>query len=130
VVLFPDTASLAVEPIRGQVPEPSAARATLAAWAPGQMRIALEGSDPRPQYLLVGETWYPDWHALVDGRPAPVLRGDHALITVPVPAGAREVTLHFASAAYARGKLVSSLALAAIVGLIGWSFRRRSRADA
>ncbi len=130
VVLFPDTASLAVEPIRGQVPEPSAVRSTLTEWAPGRMRITLEGKDPRLQYLLVGETWYPDWHALVDGRPAPVLRGDHALITVPVPSGSREVTLHFASAAYARGKLISFLALAAIAGLIAWSLRRRSRAHA
>jgi len=130
VVLFPDTASVTVEPIRGQVPEPSAVRAILAEWAPGRMRITLEGSDPRPQYLLVGETWYPDWHALVDGRPAPILRGDHALITVPVPSGAREVTLRFASAAYARGKLISFLALAAIAGLIAWSVRRRSRAHA
>jgi hypothetical protein len=130
VVLFPETASLTVEPIRGQVPEPSTARATLAEWAPGRMRITLEGTDPRPQYLLVGETWYPDWHALVDGRPAPVLRGDHALITVPLGTGAREVTLRFASAAYARGKLVSVLALAAIAGLIAWSVRRRSRANA
>ena len=30
--------------------------------------IALTGSDTATRYLLVSETWYKDWHALVDGR--------------------------------------------------------------
>jgi uncharacterized membrane protein YfhO len=94
------------------------------------MRIALEGSDTRPRYLLVSETWYKDWHARVDGRPAPVHRGDHALITVVLPPGAREVALDFDSPEYARGKLISLLALLAIAGIGGWavwSLRRVAR---
>jgi uncharacterized membrane protein YfhO len=63
----------------------------------------------------------------VDGKPAPVLRGDHALLTVPVPAGAREVALDFHSPEYARGKLISLLALLGIAGLSGWTLLRRRR---
>jgi hypothetical protein len=119
LALYPDTASVSPEPIRaGQLPQPSHVRATLADWAPGRMRITLEGSDPKPAYLLVSETWYPDWHARVDGKPAALLRADHALLSVVVPPGAREVTLDFSSAAYARGKLVTLAALLVALALV------------
>jgi hypothetical protein len=131
VALYPDTASVTPEPIRGgQLAAPSPVKATLAAWAPGQMRIALQGAAAKPSYLVVGETWYPDWHATVDGKPAPVHRADHALISVVLPPGAREVSLHFASAAYARGKLVTLAALLVTALLLAtplWT-RRRSKA--
>jgi hypothetical protein len=127
VVLLPDTASVSPEPIRSGVPDTTGVRATLAEWRPGSMRIALAGSDTRPRYLLVSETWYKDWHALVDGTPAPVHRGDHALMTIVIPPGAREVTLNFDSPEYARGKMISLLALLAIAGLYGWSVVTRRR---
>ena len=82
------------------------------------MRITLDGRESRETYLLVSENWYPDWHAEVDGKPAAALRGDHTLLSVVLPPGAREVRLHFASAAYARGKAVSALALLIVVGLM------------
>ena len=127
VVLFTDTTSVSPEPIRGTGPDTTAVRARLAGWRPGSMRIALEGSDTRPRYLLVSETWYKDWHARVDGTPAPVHRGNHALMAVVIPPGAREVALDFDSPEYARGKLISLLALLAIAGLYGGSIVARRR---
>ena len=89
----------------------TAVTARVTAWQPGRMTVALDGSDTRTTYLLVAETWYPDWHAAVDGRDAVVHRANHAQIGVELPAGAREVTLNFASAASRRGALVSWLSL-------------------
>jgi hypothetical protein len=132
LALYADTASLAPEPIRAaQLPAPSAVRATLADWAPGRMRVTLAGADPKPSYLLVSETWYPDWHAQVDGKPAVTHRADHALLSVVLPPGAREVTLQFSSAAYARGKLVTLAALLIVVALtVVPAIRRRSSVHA
>lgn len=127
VVVYSETTSVAPEPIRGALPPPPPVRATLAEWAPGRMRITLAGRGDKPAYLLVSETWYPDWRATVDGRPAPVHRGDYALISVVVPPGAREVRLRFHSAAYARGKLVSLLALLGTFGLLAAPVLRRRR---
>ena len=127
VVLLPDTAQLSPAPLASSGADSSRVRASLAEWAPGRMRVALQGSEQRPLYLLIGETWYPDWHAEVDGRPAAVHRGDHALMSVVLPPGAREVRLHFASADYAMGKTVTLLALLVIAGLFGWSWQRARR---
>jgi hypothetical protein len=127
VVLFPDTASVSPAPIRGGAPDTTALRARLTDWKPGSMRIALQGTDIRPRYLLVSETWYKDWRARVDDRPAAVLRGNHALITVEIPPGARQVALDFDSPEYARGKLISLLALLAIAALCGWAVFNRRR---
>jgi hypothetical protein len=125
VVLLPDTAGLTPAAIPSLGADSTRVRASLAEWAPGRMRISLDGSEQRALYLLISETWYPDWHAEVDGRAAPVHRGDHALLTVELPPGAREVRLHFASDEYARGKIVTLLALLVIVGLFVWSARQR-----
>ena len=131
VVLFPDSASVSPEPIRGGAPDSTAVRAAIVDWKPGSMRIALQGTDTRPRYLLVSETWYKDWHARVDGTPAPILRGDHALLTVVIPPGAKEVALDFDSPEYGRGKVISLLALLTIAALCGWTvFTRRRLAHA
>jgi hypothetical protein len=129
VVLLPDTTSVTPPPLNTQQ-EPSSVRASVADWAPGRMRIALEGSDRRPLYLVVAENWYRDWHATVDGKPAPVLRGDYTLITVPVPPGAREVRLDFASPAYRMGRWITWVALLVIAGLLAWPVIQRRRAHA
>ena len=126
VVLFSDTAS--VHPVALQQPLPvSAVTATVSEWRPGAMRIALQGQNPQQSYLVVSENWYPDWTALVDGKPGQVLRADHSLIGVVIPPGAREVALRFESPAYARGKLVSliSLLLALVMVIASGLLARR-----
>jgi hypothetical protein len=118
VVLFPDSASVTPDPIQGSFIPPAPITAELTEWAPGQMRIALTGTAARPAYLLVSENWYPDWKATVDGQPAAVLRGDHALIAVVLPSGAREVTLAFHDDGYAKGKGVTLVSTLLVLGMV------------
>ena len=75
------------------------------------MRIALTGAETGMSQLMVSENWYPDWRAEVDGKPGIVRRADHTLISVDLPAGAKEVRLWFESATYARGKVISLVSL-------------------
>jgi len=90
----------------------------VAEWEPGRMRITLAGAESKPTFLMVSETWYPDWHATVDGKPAAVHRGDFAFLSVALPPGSREIRLEFASADYRRGKLVTYLAFLVTAGLL------------
>jgi hypothetical protein len=128
LALYSDTASVSPEKIRpGQLPASTPVTAKVAEWAPGQMRITLSGSASGPTYLVIGENWYPDWHATVDGRPEPVHRADYTLLSVVLPPGAREVRLWFASSAYSHGQLVTAVALLITLGLFAvplWQRRR------
>jgi hypothetical protein len=61
-----------------------------------------------------------------------VFRADDALLSVVQPPGAREVTLRFASPAYARGQLVTLGAVLVTLALLAtplWSRRGRAVAD-
>ena len=91
------------------------------------MTVKLTGSDTRTTYLVVAENWYPDWHATIDGKPAPTHRADGALLSVEIPSGAKEVTLKFDVAAYHTGAKVSLGALL-FVGVLLLSDRLRPRA--
>jgi uncharacterized membrane protein YfhO len=79
---------------------------------------------------VVSENWYKDWSAQVDGKPGVVRRGDHALLTVDLPPGAKSVTLSFASPEYATGKMVSLVSLLVAFGMIGAGFAVASRRTA
>ena len=126
VALYSDTASVSTAAIQaGRLPGPSPVQAALAEWAPGAMRVKLAGRSDSTSYLLVSENWYPDWHVEVDGKPAPLLRGDYTLLSVALPPGAREVRFTFSSRAYARGKLVTLVALLIALALCAAQFWQR-----
>jgi hypothetical protein len=127
VALFPDSASVTPDPIQGSFVPPPSISPELTEWAPGKMRIALTGSSSKPAYLLVSETWYPDWKGTVDGQPAPVHRGDQGLIALAVPPGAKEVSLTFHDDGYAKGKLITAISTLLALGLILVPAVRRGR---
>ncbi len=110
-----------------ELPPASPARAIVTHWEPGRMSITLDPTPPAPSYALVAENWYPDWHATVDGAPAPVLRGDWTLITVPVPAGATHVELTFSSRAFGWGRVISLVSLMLVLGTVVGPLVRRRR---
>jgi len=112
------------------MPAPSPSAVTVTKWAPGAMTFAIAPPPDSAAYLLVSENWYKDWHATVNDVPAPVLRGDESLITVPLPAGATAVTLRFAPRDYETGKRITQLSLLLIVGLAAIPLIRRRSARA
>ncbi len=125
-ILLPDTSSAPIT--QAQPPFPLATtQAEVTEWAPGRMKIVLTGAETSASHLLVSENWYPDWQATVDGQPGTVRRADHTLISVDLPAGAREVNLVFDSPSYAKGKVISlaSLLLAALLTLGPLAMARR-----
>ncbi len=117
LVLYPDTASVTPAPLVQPLPV-SGVSATVTQWSPGRMTVQLAGANPAPSYLVVSENWYPDWRATVDGSETQVLRGNHSLLSVVVPPGAREVSLWFESTAYARGKVLTAVSLVLALGLL------------
>ena len=125
-----DSAAAVDPPPLTAIPDSVEATVQITEWNPGRMRLEISPPSPQDAYVVVSENWYFDWRARVDGQPANTLRGNGALITVPVPAGAQTIDLNFESDAYRTGKTVMLASLVLIaVGYIGpIAARRRSSA--
>ncbi len=99
---------------------------------PSPRQILVELGEPAPEgaALVVSENWYPGWSASIDGRAGTVARADYTLLGVPLPAGARRIELFFDDPVYARGKLITTVALLLTVAMIvgGIVMERRRRA--
>ena len=91
----------------------------------GANRIELEVEAPDPTILVVAQGYFPAWRALVDGRPGPVWRANHAFQAVEMPAGKHHVILRYGDRAFGWGLLVSALTLAVVVS--GWVLSKQHR---
>ncbi|MBA3853459.1 MAG: hypothetical protein C0503_03530 [Gemmatimonas sp.] len=120
VALVPPDAEIPTVTLE-RVPEPLALSVRTASYTAGKVSLALDAPAPEGSALVVSENFYPGWRATVDGKEAPVVRAMYSLMAVPLPAGARNVELHFASDSYASGKRVTLVAtlLAIIAVMVG-----------
>lgn len=128
VVVLNDSASATPAPLGRQLPAPSPVGATVTDWTAGAMTIRLDSTDTRPVWLVIAETYFPDWQASVDGKPTPVYPGNGAQLTLELPPGARAVTLRFVGRGYGAGKIVTALSSLLALGLIVLPLVRRRRA--
>jgi hypothetical protein len=75
-------------------------------------RLTLQAELNRPALVVLSEVFYPGWEAVVDGRQAPLLRGNYILRAIPVQAGTHAIKVRFRSGSFQWGLAVSLLALA------------------
>ncbi len=96
-------------------------------------RPALRVTTEAPGLLVVADTWMPGWTATVDGRPAPVLRGNHAQRVIPLPEpGLHTITMEYRPPGFRVGLMITVLAFVVWVVMAGfqvWAYRgsRRSK---
>ncbi len=91
----------------------------------GLHRVAITTEGSRPAVLRLADLYYPDWRVTVDGKASPLLRADHALRGVAVPAGRHEVVFTFHSGAFTLGLWTSIVSAAIAVALLLLGLRRR-----
>jgi hypothetical protein len=128
VVVLNDSAAATPAPLARQLPAPTGVRATVTHWTAGAMDIRLDSTDTRPLWLVIAETYFPDWRATVDGKPAPLYPGNGAQLTLQLPPGAREVSLQFVGRGYGAGKIVTAISTLLALALILVPVVRRRRA--
>ncbi|MBE2316392.1 YfhO family protein [Solirubrobacter sp. CPCC 204708] len=77
-------------------------------------------SDTRGRAMVVlADTYFPGWKATVDGADAPIIRTQHLLRGVVVPAGTHTVEFRYAPLSWRIGWIVSLLTALALVG-VAW----------
>jgi hypothetical protein len=80
-------------------------------------RVVVEVDEGLAGYLVLADVMYPGWTCKVDGLPAPLYRADYLFRATPLAAGAHTIVFSFAPESYRYGRLVSSGALAVLIGL-------------
>ncbi|MFC0532688.1 hypothetical protein [Phytohabitans kaempferiae] len=105
--------------------------------APARVRWVADGFDDMEVaveargagYLVLADAIQPTWRVTVDGAAAELVRADHGLAAVAVPAGTHTVRFTYAPRGQALGRWVTlataALLLAAVVGEAWWRRRRR-----
>src|SRR5262249_39749131 len=86
-------------------PAESAGTARVTRYQLHAVEVEVEAS--RAAVLRLADLWYPDWKVTVDGKPERLLRADHVLRAVAVPAGRHSVRFTAASTASSLGLGVS-----------------------
>jgi hypothetical protein len=64
-----------------------------------------------PAMVVVAQTFYPAWHAYVDGRKTRLWRANYAFQALEVPSGQHEVSLRYEDRMFFWGAVISILAL-------------------
>jgi hypothetical protein len=74
--------------------------------------------------LVVTDTFFPGWHARLDGAPVPIVRADFAFRAVHVPAGRHRVELRYSPASFHLGLAVAgaSLVVLLLIALRSYGF--------
>ena len=85
----------------------------------GAGRFSLRVVARAPAYLVVAQSWFPGWKALVDGAEAGVLKADGAIQAVYLDFGEHRVDFAFTSPLFEFGLALSLLGLAATALLAG-----------
>ena len=118
-VALVDSAAPVLGPQITTMPEATGIAVHTVSYSPGHVVLTLAKPAPARSALVVSENYYPGWVAIVDGKDAPVVRTDYALIGVVMPAGGTHVDLTFTSPAYRKGKMLTLIALGLSIAGIG-----------
>ncbi len=78
--------------------------------------------------LVLSDTYYPGWKALVNGRETKIYRADYAFKAIPLNAGTHQVEFVYDPMSF---KLGAGVTLLGILGCVvfGWTARRRRKAQ-
>jgi len=94
------------------------------------MRVTVSVRMETPGLVVLADLWDKGWKADVNGRPAQILRANHAVRGVVVPAGASTLEFQYAPDSFTRGLWLSGLAAVILLGwsgIIVWSRRQPSQ---
>lgn len=112
-----------VEPLTGSGP---ADAVTVTSYAPE--RIEMTASSSASGLLVVSEVYANGWNASVDGEQVEILRTNHALRGVPLPAGEHTVVMTYEPRSLTIGLWSTGLTSIAMLGIWFWAlvdWRRR-----
>jgi hypothetical protein len=83
-------------------------------------KVVISAHMETPGLLVLTDLWYPGWNAYEAGKPAHILRVNHALRGVALPSGEHRVEFRYEPASF---RLGVELAIVAAVAIAAWLVR-------
>lgn len=77
--------------------------------------LTIAATAPDDSFLLLADTYYPGWTAVVDGVSVPVYRANLAVRAIRLPAGTHSVVFAFDPPGFFRGLWISAAALSVLL---------------
>ena len=132
-ILASTTLMLRERPVIENVPAPSrnlAPASTVARVArDGAEKVTVQAVAKRPGYLILDDSAYPGWTALLDGHPVAWHAANGNFRAVAIPAGRHVVVFSYKPSSVAIGAIIAALSAVALLALVGLGaiFARRRR---
>jgi hypothetical protein len=82
---------------------------------PRKLGFDLNATMARDGFVVLSEAAWNGWRAYVDGKPAKIIRANHAFISVFVPSGHHKVRVTFLPQSFVIGRAISFLTLALLI---------------
>jgi hypothetical protein len=84
--------------------------------------MSLHVNVDRPALLVLADNWFPAWKGRVGNDDVPVLRANHTLRAIPIPAGKHKVELYYESSQIVQSFYITilGLILVSLLLIVGW----------
>jgi hypothetical protein len=92
---------------------------------PTRVRVSVQMETPG--LVVLADLWDKGWQAYLSGKPVPILRTNHAIRGVVVPAGSGTLEFRYEPASFAWGLRLAGLAAVVMLGWLGLAIPRAHR---
>ncbi len=90
-------------------------------------KITVSAQMQTPGLIVLADLWNKGWRAYLNGQPEPILRTNHAIRGVVVPAGKSTLEFRYEPASFALGLKLAGLAAVLLVGCWGYDTAVKAR---
>lgn len=91
------------------IPDASRGNAEIISYEPNTVRITTDA--PADQILVLTDTYFPGWHAEIDGNETPVYKADYTLRAIMIPEGKHAVVFRYEPESFSLGVKITIISL-------------------
>jgi hypothetical protein len=92
-------------------------------YTPGHIKLSCTTS--QPGLFFISDTYFPGWHARVDGKKTKIIRADYAFQGLWLTQGTHTIELDYNPASFRYGALLSIVGILSLIGFYFIAFRKR-----
>ena len=93
-------------------------------YTPGYIKLSCTTS--QPGLFFISDTYFPGWHARVDGKASKVMRVDYAFQGLWLTQGTHTIVLNYDPASFKYGALLSLIGILSLIGFYFVAFRKKT----